>query len=328
MVILAGDIGGTKTNLGLFVKGKTRPIARVIETYSNRGEKHLVQLVTRFLKSHPAKITRVCLGIAGPVINGRSSTTNLPWEVSESDLRSRFKWRSVRLINDLETTANAIPLLRRNELLALNQARIRNKQNIALMAPGTGLGQALLVYHKGHHFPIASEGGHADFSPNNNEELGLWEYLHQKYGHVSTERVVSGPGLINIYNWLKHSKTFSEPMWLAEKMKTVDPARVIAQSALDKKNKLCMKTLELFVSALGSAAGNLALAGLTLGGLYLAGGIPPKIIPKINPEDFMRSFTNKGRFKHVMEKIPVRVIINDKAALLGAARYALEGTER
>jgi glucokinase len=324
MIVLAGDIGGTKTNLGLFVKGKARPLPKAVKTYSSRNAKNLTEILAKFIQHHPARIDGACFGIAGPVMNARSKATNLPWSVSEEQLRRRFNWPNVQVINDLEATAHAIPILQSRDLYALNKIKIRKGQTVGLVAPGTGLGQALLVFHKGRYLPIASEGGHVDFAPNSAEQVSLWEYLHRKYGHVSAERVASGHGLVNIYKWLKSSRNYSEPTWLSDKMKSMDPARVISESGLDKKNRLCMKTLALFVSILGAVAGNLALTGLTTGGVYLGGGISPKIFPNMDPKGFMQSFVRKGRFKHVLEKIPVRVILNDKAALLGAASYAIE----
>ena len=324
MVVLAGDVGGTKTNLGLFVEGKTRPEPRAIETYSSRDAKNLGQIIVRFVETHPAKITKACFGIAGPVVKGRSKTTNLPWVVSQVQLQQRFNWPQVRLINDLEATAVALPFLSYRELYSLNKMRVRTGENTALVAPGTGLGQALLIFHNGRYRVLASEGGHADFAPNSAAEVHLWENLHRKFGHVSNERVLTGQGLVDIYRWFKASTKLSEPKWLSEKMKVMDPAQVITQTALEKKNRLCMKTVNMFVSILGAVAGNLALTGLTTGGVYIGGGISTKILPNINPSDFMASFTKKGRFKHFLEKIPVRVILNDKAALLGAACRALE----
>ncbi len=324
MLVLAGDIGGTKTNLGLFIRGKSRPLPEVIEAYPSRDAKNLSEIIKKFIQRHPARIQNACFGIAGPVLNGRSKITNLPWEVSQDQLRQHFKWPRVRLINDLEATAIALPFLNNRELYALNKTRIHRGRNIALVAPGTGLGKVLLIYNNGRYWPVASEGGHADFAPNSVEEVRLWKYLHGKFGHVSIERVLSGQGLANIYSWLQESTKLSEPKWLSDKMKTMDPAQVIGEAALEKKNKLCMKTVNMFVSILAAVAGNLALTAMTTGGVYLGGGISPKILPKINRKDFMASFTDKGRFKHFLEKIPVKVILNDKAALLGAARCALE----
>jgi glucokinase len=256
------------------------------------------------------------------VINGRSQTTNLPWDVSEVKIKKRFKWSQVGLINDLTATAYAVPFLNSRELLSLNKAKARKEQNIALVAPGTGLGKALLIFAEGQYIPVASEGGHADFSPNNEEEVELWRYLSQRFGHVSTERVLSGPGLLNIYSWLRNSKRFSEPAWLVRSMEENDPARAITEAALTEKHPLCVASLNAFVSILGAVAGNLALTAMTTGGVYLAGGIPPKILPKLQEPIFMQAFTNKGRFEKFLERIPVRVILNDKAALLGAAHCA------
>jgi glucokinase len=269
-------------------------------------------------------MTSACFGIAGPVVNGRCRTTNLPWEVSEVRIRRRFGFRHVRLINDLEATARAIPLLESREVFSLNRARVRKGQSLALVAPGTGLGESLLIFRDGKYRPISSEGGHADFSPNNEEELSLWQYLHKRLGHVSKERVLSGPGLLNIYSWHKASGRHREPRWLVRKIKEMDPARAITEVALGDRHPLCVDSLSMFVSIFGAVAGNLALTGMTTGGVYLGGGIPPKILPKLRESIFMKAFTNKGRFKELLERIAVRVILNEKAALLGAAECAFQ----
>ena len=321
-IVLAGDIGGTKTNLGLFSPGKRRPVVKVIETYPSREAPHLELIIEQFLHKHRAPIKSACFGIAGPVIRGRSQTTNLPWDVSEVKIKKRFKWAQVGLINDLTATAYAVPLLTSRELLSLNNAKARKEQNLALVAPGTGMGKALLIFAEGQYIPVASEGGHADFSPNNEAEVELWRYLSHRFGHVSIERVLSGPGLVNIYSWLRDSERFSEPPWLVRRMEEIDPARAIAEAALTEKHPLCVASLNAFVSILGAVAGNLALTAMTNGGVYLGGGIPPKILPKLEEPIFMKAFTNKGRFKEFLERIPVRVILNDKAALLGAAHCA------
>ena len=321
---LAGDIGGTKTNLGLFIRGKRSPLPKVIVSYSSRKAANLENIIKRFLERHHVSIANACFGIAGPVVNGRCKTTNLPWIVSEARIKKRFKWEHVRLINDLMATAHAIPLLHRNEVLALNRIKTRKGQNIGLIAPGTGLGEALLVFQNGQYIPISSEGGHADFSPNSEAEIKLWRYLHKRFGHVSIERVLSGPGLLNIYSWMKGSGQYKEPVWLVRKIKEMDPARVITEAAMNEKNPLCIAALNMFVSVLGAVSGNLALTGMTTGGVYLGGGIPPKVLPVLKKGIFMKAFTDKGRFRNYLEKIPVKVILNDKAALLGAAFRAFE----
>ncbi len=323
-MVLAGDIGGTKTNLGLFLKGKRRPLPKAIETYPSRKALNLEQIIEQFLAKHPVSISSACLGIAGPVKNGRCKTTNLPWTVSERKIKNRFGWDKVRLINDLAATAWAVPVLTKSEFVALNGQRPARSGNLGLIAPGTGLGMALLVSKDGQYVPVPSEGGHSDFAPQSEAELALWLYLSQRVGHVSVERVLSGPGLFIIYCWLKYTGQGAEPTWLAEKISENDPSKVIAEAALVDEQPLCVKTLDLFVSIFGAAAGNLALTGLTTGGVYLGGGIPPKILPTLKEDIFMKAFTNKGRFRELLRQIPVRVIMNDKAALLGAACCAFE----
>jgi len=218
-LVLAGDIGGTKTNLGLFLMGKKRPLLKVMETYSSRNAPDLESMVERFLEKHQASIVGACFGIAGPVVNGQCKTTNLPWNVSEAQIKRLFRWKHVRLINDLTAMALAIPLLKGNEFFSLNRVRARKEKNIGLIAPGTGLGEALLIFQNGKYIPVSSEGGHVDFAPNSRTEVRLWEHLHRRFGHVSIERLLSGPGLINIYSWLKDTGRYSEPAWLKRKSK-------------------------------------------------------------------------------------------------------------
>jgi glucokinase len=322
--VLAGDIGGTKTSVGLFVRAKNRPEPLIIETFSSREAPNLESLVDRFLESHPAPIPSACFGIAGPVINGRCKTTNLPWVVSEILLQRRFHWRHVHLLNDLTAAGLAIPLLRRREMVSLNKGAMQKKGNLALMSPGTGLGQAMLIYRDGEYVPLSSEGGHVSFSPTTEEEVELWRYLRKKVGHVSVERVLSGPGLVNIYSWLRDSGRFEEPPWLKELMLQEDPAKVISGNALRKRNALCEKSLSLYVSMLGTVAGNLAVTSLSVGGVYLGGGIPPKILPALKQGSFLKAFLAKGRFAGFLSRVPVRVILNDEATLLGAAHAAFE----
>ena len=326
-VVLAGDVGGTKTSVGLFVTGKKRPEPLVVESFASREAPHLENIVEQFLKSHPASISSACFGIAGPVINGRCRATNLPWVVSEAQMKRRFHWRHVRLFNDLAAAAVAVPLLRRSELVFLNKGIVQKKGNLALLSPGTGLGQAMLIYKDGVYVPLSSEGGHVGFSPTTEAEIELWRYLRRKYGHVSTERVLSGPGLVNVYSWLRDSGRFEEPLWLKALMKEGDPAKAISENALRRRQALCVESLRSYVSMLGSAAGNLALTSMAVGGIYLGGGIPPKILPALKKGAFLKAFMAKGRFADFLAQIPVRVILNDKAALLGAAHTAFEALE-
>ena len=303
--VLAGDIGGTKTNLGLFVPGKSRPKARVTATFPSGSADSLEVIVDQMLERYPAKVKTACFGIAGPVINGECRTTNLPWVVSEKKLQRRFGWKQVRLINDLASTAMAVPLLNHREVKALNGNKVRKIRNIGLVAPGTGLGLALLVYADGRYRPVSSEGGHALF------------------GHVSMERVLSGQGLVNIYGWLKSGGDFTESSEIQKAMRTFDPASIITANAINGKDPLCGAALQRFCRIFGSIAGNLALTGVTDGGIFIGGGIPPKILPVLADGNFMAAFNAKGRFKAFMQNIPVRVILNERAALLGAAYLAL-----
>ena len=323
-IVLAGDIGGTKTNLGLFIKRKGRPGLKVMETFPSQEAHGLETIITLFLRHHPADIKGACFGVPGPVINGRVRATNLPWVVTEKRIKKHFGWASVRLVNDVTLTAMSIPILSSREVHAMNRARVRKNRNVALVAPGTGLGMSMLICSNGRYIPLPSEGGHGDFAPVNETEIRLWRYLRKKWGRVSIERVISGPGLVSIYAWLKKEGRTREPAYMAEMIKKSDPAAAITRGALKHHNPLCRKALDIFVCILGAVCGNLALTGMTTGGLYLGGGIPPRILPAIKSGRFMRAFTAKGRFKGFMEKIPVRVILNDKAALLGAAHKAFE----
>lgn len=323
-IFLAGDIGGTKTNIGVFAPAKKRPRLKKMQTYSSKDAKGLENILEHFVKKHALSPASAAFGIAGPVVSGRSRTTNLPWVVSETRIRDHFGWKNVRLLNDLAATALSVPFLHRNQICPLNQARGRKRGNIGVVAPGTGLGEALLVFQDHHYAPVSSEGGHVEFAPKTEEEVSLWRYLHRQFGHVSVERVLSGQGLVNIYRWLKGSGRYQEPGWFKEHMETMDPARAITEAAVENSLPLCRQALDHFVSVLGAVCGNLALTAMTTGGIYLGGGIPPKILPALKEDLFLKAFAGKGRFQGFLEKIPVRVILDNRAALLGAAISAEE----
>jgi len=327
-VVLAGDIGGTKTNVGFFRAGDERPEPVIVKTYSSVDAASFEDVVARFLNDHPASVASACFGIAGPVMNGVCHATNLPWSVSESDLKKHFGWQNVRLINDLSATALAVPLLRDEEFYPLNSVPSREGGTIGIVAPGTGLGMALLTFSQGRPHLISSEGGHADFAPRIDEEVDLWRYLHATFHHVSLERVVSGPGLLSIYSWLRDRNNSAEPLWLKRDMAAMEPAAAISEAALTERDPLCSAALDFFISILASVAGNLALTAMTTGGIYLGGGIPPKILPRLKQGAFVQAFIAKGRFRELLEEIPVRVILNEGAALLGAAWCAAEDMER
>ena len=322
---IAGDIGGTKTNLGCFLAGRQRPRRLCSASFPSQQFSDLETILTQFMTRAPEHpVAGACFGIAGPVVGGLSRTTNLPWIVSENAIQERFRWPRVRLINDLVATAMAVPVLHSREMVSVNPNRVQHSENLALVAPGTGLGLALIVSHNGQRIPVASEGGHGGFSPEEDEEVALWEYLHAIYGHVSTERVLSGQGLVNIYQWLKDSGRYREPQWLAEAGAKGDPAKAISDAAMMRKTPIAVAALKRFVSILGAVSGDFALTGMAFRGVYLGGGIPPRIQSAIMNGPFQEAFTRKGRFKPMLEKTAVRIILNDRAALLGAAIGAID----
>lgn len=319
-LLLAGDIGGTKCSLAIFLKTAQSLEPLTIKTYASRSASTLEEIIAAFLAETGARIATACLGIAGPVIAGSVQTTNLPWHVAETALKKKFDWRQVKLVNDLVAMASAIPQLKGGQLLEINPgAEQRAEGNIGLIAAGTGLGEALLVRHKGSYVPCASEGGHKDFAPKNDLEYRLHKNLAAMFGHVSIERLLSGTGLVNIYRFLRQEAGSPEPGWLSEKLAREDAASVISGAASLKQDQVCEKALDLFVELYGAEAGNLALQAMTKGGIYIGGGIAPKIIEAINGALFMKAFTAKGRMEPLLEKIPVRLILEPHVALLGAA---------
>jgi glucokinase len=326
-MLLAGDIGGTKTNVAIFSPKDGPRIPLVEATFPSARYPTLEAVVREFLSRVDLAVSRACFGVAGPVVNGRATVTNLPWEMEETQLARTLELKSVFLLNDLESIANAIPLLEGDDLYTLNDRDLTPGGAIAVIAPGTGLGEAFLTWNGSQYEAHPSEGGHADFGPSNELESGLVRYLLDIYGHASWERVCSGIGLPNIYAYLKASSYAEEPSWFADKLAAAsDPTPVIVNNALGEGERceLCVATLNTFVSALGAEAGNLALKVLATGGVYLGGGIPPRILPALSSGTFMRSFQNKGRFAGLMSSLPVHVILNPKSALLGVARYGLQ----
>lgn len=326
-MLLAGDIGGTKTNLGIYStdKGPREPLVEA--TFPSSQYPSLETLVSEFLSKVSIEIDRASFGVAGPVVGGQAKITNLPWVIEEDRLRGTLHLESVRLFNDLEAIAYGVTLLKGEDLHTLNEGVPIPRGTLAVIAPGTGLGEAFLMWDGERYRAYPSEGGHTDFGPNSPLEIDLLRYLHEKMGHVSYERICSGHGLPNIYAYLKESGYAEEPVWLAEQLAgTDDPTPVIVSAALDSEKpcKLCTTTLSIFVSALGAEAGNLALKVLATGGVYLGGGIPPRVIPALERGQFMESFTRKGRFSELVSRIPVHVILNPKIALIGAAFHGLE----
>jgi glucokinase len=327
MMLLAGDIGGTKTNLAVFSPedGPRAPLAEA--TFPSARYPSLEALVREFLSQVDLKVEWASFGVAGPVAAGRATITNLPWVMEERQLQEALNLSSVRLLNDLAAIAHAVPFLEPADLHTLNVGQPAPGGAMAVIAPGTGLGEAFLTWDGSRYRPHASEGGHADFAPTNLSEVELLRYLQGRFEHVSYERVCSGRGLPNIYAYLKDSGYADEPDWLTEQLAVADdPTPVIVNAALDEERpcELCVATLNALVSILGAEAGNLALKVLASGGVYLGGGIPPRILPALQQEWFMEAFRRKGRMSDLLARVPVHVILNPKVALLGAACHGLE----
>ncbi len=321
-IFLAGDIGGTHARLALAAAAKRRPTLREVRVFPSAEYEALEDLLAEFLEGRRQTPAAACFGIAGPVSGGRSRATNLPWTVSEKRISRRFRWPKVRLVNDLVAAALAVPVLRAQETETLLSGRPERSGNRIVVAPGTGFGQSILVAAGKEAVPVASEGGHADFAPASESDIALWRFLHRRYGHVSMERVLSGAGLAAIYQWLKQSGRKKEPKWLAHKMKEDDPAAAVSSAAIERNTPIAVDALSRFVFLLGAAAGNFALTASATGGVYIGGGIAPKILPFLRKEAFSEGFLSKGRFREFLERVPVRVILNDRVALLGAARCA------
>jgi glucokinase len=330
-MLLAGDVGGTKTNVGIFSteRGPRKPIAET--SLPSAQFSSLEDLVDEFLAQVSVEIDRASFGVSGPVVGGRARITNLPWIIEEDQVRNTLHLQSVRLINDLEAIAYGVSMLEGKDLHTINEGKSVPQGTLAVIAPGTGLGEAFLVWQGERYSAYPSEGGHTDFAPNSDVEIGLLRYLRKKFGHVSYERICSGHGLPDIYSYLKENNYAKEPMWLAEQLtSTDDPTPAIVRGALDgeKPCELCAATLNVFVSALGAEAGNLALKVMATGGVYLGGGVPPRIISLLDEGTFMDCFTNKGRFSEFISNIPVHVICNSKIALMGAALYGLRMAQK
>lgn len=325
-MLLAGDIGGTKTELAIFspARGARQPLAQA--RFPSRSYQGLGPIVKEFLAASGIAVRRACFGVAGPVIGGRAKVTNLPWELAESSLAAELGLESVHLMNDLVAIALAVPLLQAAELAVLNDVPPDPEGAIAVIAPGTGLGEAFLTWDGSTYRAFPSEGGHAGFAPANPLQAGLLACLMERYDHVSVERVCSGLGIPNLYHYLRDSGRVPESPEMASQLESGgDRTRMISEAALLPSNpdSLSVATLSLFVSILAAEAGNLALKVLATGGVYLAGGIPAHVLPLLQQGRFIEDFARKGRLGEVLRRMPVKVVLR-RAALLGAARWGLE----
>lgn len=323
-MILAGDIGGTKTHLGFFDDKDQKLVMTFDQKYPSQKHKSLCEIVQEFLKENDKPIQKACFGISGPVVNGSAKTTNLPWDVTVEHLRKVIPHSKIKLINDLEANAWGIDALDDGDFTTIQKGSSKIAGNRALISAGTGLGEAGIYFDGKNFHPFATEAGHADFSPRNDKEMALLKYLRKPYGHVSYERVLSGQGLYNIYQFLCDFHKKRPPSAIADEIKNGDPAVVISKHALDQSDSLCKEALEMMISFYGAEAGNCALRYMAYGGLFIGGGIAPKVIELLKNPLFLEAFLSKGRLRSLLEQIPIQVILNDQTALLGAGLCALK----
>ena len=326
-MILSGDIGGTKVALALLEPAGDGLRVLRDATFASKEYGSLEQVLAKFLAAgdRPPGLRAAGFAVAGPVIDGRSHTTNLPWVLEESVLANAIGVPRVKLLNDVEAAAYGMLYLPQTDFSVLNAGtEPRRNGNVAVVSVGTGLGEGMLHWDGTQHHSIASEGGHGDFAPRTDQEIALLRYLSAKHGgHVSYERVLSGPGVHNIYSFLRDSGYAPESDGFAEQLKNGDPSAAITHAGLAGADRLCVATLDLFCSILGAEAGNLALKCVAVGGVFLAGGIAPKVLPALRQGGFMRAFTDKGRLAELLRGMQVRVALNPRAPLIGAAHYAL-----
>ncbi|MFM1848623.1 MAG: hypothetical protein RL417_2097 [Pseudomonadota bacterium] len=324
-MLLGGDVGGTKTKLALFERTAHGLERRVVEKFESKAFPSLTEVVRRFLAKNPERVEAACFGIPGPVKNGAVWTPNLPWKMSEAELATSLCIPKVRLVNDLAATTAAVPHLSPNQLAVIHEgipdpgAQVR-----AVLAPGTGLGQACLFTHAGQHHVIASEGGHVEFAPWHDEEVELMKFLRAELGHVSAERVISGMGLENIYRFLRHSGFAAESPAVAELMRNEPLPVVITRVGLAGECPLCVKALDMLARLIGAQAGNIALTYLATGGVYLGGGMPPRILEKLKSGATVQAYHDKGRLSDFVRSIPLIVITDDEAATIGTGHIAAQ----
>lgn len=319
--VLSGDIGGTKTRLAMIdVNGAQLSTMREV-SYPSRNFAEFDALISDFLRDSEIP-ARAVFGIAGPVQGRVIQTTNLPWRIDADSLQRKFGFAHCVLLNDLEATARGLPALEAADSFTLHAGAANAVGNVAVIAAGTGLGEAGLFWDGQHHQPFATEGGHTSFTASDDLEFALLKYLQQRYEHVSWERIVSGMGIVALHEFMCHHHRATVPAWLKEEMQQGDVAAAIANAAMSERDELCVATLDWFLQLYGAETGNFALKMMSRGGVYLGGGIAPKILLRLKNGIFLNAFFNKGRMRTLLEAMPVKVILNDRAALYGAALFA------
>jgi glucokinase len=323
-MILAGDIGATRTRLAAFETEGNRLSCVVEKIYMSQDYPGLSEILPQFIRSEGIPVHSACFGVAGPVRSGRSKISNLPWVIDSGELAKQLKLPSVGLLNDLEAYAYGIDALESKDFVTLSEGSEDAEGNRAVISAKTGLGVAGLFWDGFRHHPFPCEGGHADFAPRNDLQMELLAYLLKKYGRVSGERILSGPGIKNIYDFLRDAHKAEEPAWLREQITAApDPPALISQLAAQGKAPICDQTMSLFVSVFGAETGNCALHYMTTGGIFIGGSIAAKNVAKMKDPVFMESFHDKGRMETLLKDMPVKIILNDDCGLVGAARYTL-----
>jgi len=323
-MILAGDVGGTKTSLALYRREARSLLRNRMATYRSREHEDFDAILRDFL-SGGGTVERACIGVAGPVESGRCRLTNLDWEVDEASLRRTLGVREAYLINDLQATASSLPYLQESDRAVIQEGEADPRGNMAVLAAGTGLGEGFLVGSGAGYIPLASEGGHVDFAPRDEREMRLHAFLRAKHGRVSVERVLSGPGLHDLYRFLREAEGMAEGPRVAAEVAAGEPQQAIVRHGLAGGTGACAEALRIFCSLYGAEAGNLALQYLATGGVYLGGGIAPAILPALRRGEFLSAFRDKGRMENLLSRVPVVVLLDPGAPLLGAALFAATG---
>ena len=325
-MILAGDIGGTKTNLALFEIQEDILVVKAQQQFVSREFSSLIEVIMAFgQQTSILQVEAACFGIAGPIIGGRCRTTNLPWDISTADLQKHLHIDKVRLMNDLEATAYGMLYLPENEFINLNPMGGVLDGNRAIIAAGTGLGEAMLYYDGSNYHPIGSEGGHSDFAPVTAQQDELLKWMRKRYPeHVSYERILSGPGIYTLYEFLHESGYAAQPALMLQIPEGKDRSAMVSECALEEHDPLCLEALRMFAEIYAAEAGNLALKTMSLGGVYIGGGIASKILPMLTGNHFMDGFAGKGRFEEMLRGMQVKISLNPETALLGAAHYAMD----
>jgi len=323
-MILAGDIGATRTRLAAFQTEGNRLQCVVEKTYVSQEYGGLAEVLPQFIRGEGIPVHSACFGVAGPVRAGRSKISNLPWIIDSRELVKQLKLDSVGLLNDMEAYAYGIDALESQDFVALSEGSEDAEGNRAVISAKTGLGVAGLYWDGFRHHPFACEGGHADFAPRDEIQTELLGYLQKKYGRISCERILSGPGIRNIYEFLRDTNRAQEPTWLRDELTTAhDLPAAISRLAMEGKAPICDQTLSIFVSVFGAETGNCALRYMSTGGIFIGGIIAAKNVSKMQNPVFMESFLDKGRMEDLLKDIPVKIILNDDCGLIGAARYTL-----